>query len=395
MNSRIYILFLLLFPSLHSFAQFTLRIEITATPSTHKEDGVFAAGNFNGWKPGDNQYRFSKEHDKLILEIKNLSADTYQFKFTRGDWQKVESTNSGIDVENKTVKLVADSTVQYAVAGWKDDHVAPKKHTASANVHVLDTAFFIPQLDRKRRIWIYLPKGYIESKKHYPVMYLQDGQNLFDELTSAFGDEWGVDECLDSLIAKGKPASIVVGIDNGGATRMNEYNPYEFIWKDSTTTKTFAPQGDEYLSFMVKTLKPFIDKHYRTLPSKENTIIAGSSMGGLIAYYAAIKYPGVYGKAGIFSPAFWTAPHINELTDSVTNKLTGKFFFYIGEKEGKSFVEDMTQLAEKLGTNSDAMIYTLIDAEGKHQENAWRKWFAEFYVWMMANGYNNVIKLEE
>ena len=394
MQSKIYIFLLLLCISFNSFAQFTLRIEITATPSAHREDGVFAAGNFNNWAPDDSKYQFLNENNKLVLKIKNLPADAYRFKFTRGSWQKVETTNSGADVQNKLVQLSSDTVISYTVEGWLDDYAVEKKHTASVNVHIIDTAF-IPQLNRIRRIWIYLPAGYNETKKHYPVMYLQDGQNLFDEFTSAFGDEWGVDECLDSLIAKGKTASIVVGIENGGATRMNEYNPYEFIRKDSTVSEIYLPEGTAYINFLTQTLKPFIDKKYRTLSSKENTIIAGASMGGLISYYAAVKYPEVFGKAGIFSPSFWTAPQIKILTDSVTSKLSSKFFFYIGGKEGDSYITDMNEVAEKLGVNSNAMIYTVIDAAGRHNEKAWRKWFAEFYVWMMADGYNNVIKLEE
>ncbi|GAB2823639.1 alpha/beta hydrolase-fold protein [Ferruginibacter profundus] len=395
MRSKIFIVLFLLCAFLNSFAQFTLRIEIIATPSAHKGDGVFVAGNFNDWNPGNDKFRFSNVNDKLLVEIKDLPAKNYQFKFTRGSWQKVESTSKGFDVSNKTVDLSSDTTITYSIDGWMDDHAVPKEHTASANVHVLDTAFFIPQLNRTRRIWVYLPPGYHEGKKHYPVMYLQDGQNIFDEVTSAFGNEWGVDECLDSLIAKGKPGCIVVAIDNGGAARMNEYNPYEFALKDSTAGKAFSPQGNEYIDFLKQTLKPFIDKKYRTLSAKENTIIAGSSMGGLIAYYAVLKYPDVFGKAGVFSPAFWTAPAIKILTDSVGNKVSSKFFFYCGGKESENMVTDMNEVAEKLGTNSYAMIYTLIDAEGKHEEKAWRKWFAEFYVWMMADGYNNVIRLEE
>jgi predicted alpha/beta superfamily hydrolase len=253
----------------------------------------------------------------------------------------------------------------------------------------------MPQLNRSRRIWIYLPQDYYASKKHYPVMYLHDGQNLFDDAITAYGNEWGVDECLDSLIAKGKTACIVIGIDNGGDTRMSEYNPYAFTWKNDKQSKTFSAEGDAYLDFLTQTLKPFIDKKYRTLSSKENTIIAGSSMGGLISYYAVLKYPDVFGKAGVFSPAFWTAPSIKMLTDSVAKKINAKFFFYCGAKESEGMVAAMNEVAEKLGSNSHAMIYSVVDADGEHNERSWRKWFAEFYGWMMADGYNNVIRLEQ
>lgn len=299
----------------------------------------------------------------------------------------VECTAEGDNVENHSVQLTADTTVEYAIAGWIDDFVLPKKHTASINVHVLDSAFYMPQLNRSRRIWIYLPPGYKKGHKHYPVLYMHDGQNLFDELESAYG-EWGVDECLDSLIEKGKPACIVIGIDNGGNKRMSEYNSYEFTWKRDTSSTTFSPEGDAYLNFISKTLKPYIDKHYRTLSSKENTVIAGSSMGGLISYYAVLKYPDVFGKAGIFSPAFWTASEINDLTDSLDGSLKGKYFFYMGGKEDDDDLNRMIEIKDKVGKNSSAMVYSVVDPNGKHNEQAWRKWFAEFYNFIMADGYN-------
>ena len=100
-----------------------------------------------------------------------------------------------------------------------------KETTANKNVSVIDTSFLIPQLNRHRRIWIYLPAGYFMSKKKYPVIYMHDGQNVFDEKT-AFSGEWGVDEALDTLELLLKE-SIIVGIDNGGEKRINEYNPYD------------------------------------------------------------------------------------------------------------------------------------------------------------------------
>ena len=105
MRSKVYIFLFLLLASFKLFAQFTLRIEITATPASHKEDTIFVAGNFNNWNAGDTNYIFKKENDKLVIEIKNLPLDTYQFKFTRGSWQKTESTDKGVMTENKVVRL--------------------------------------------------------------------------------------------------------------------------------------------------------------------------------------------------------------------------------------------------------------------------------------------------
>ncbi|MEP7254872.1 MAG: alpha/beta hydrolase-fold protein [Ferruginibacter sp.] len=378
---------LLFFISIQSSAQFTLRIELVSIPSKHLNDSIYVAGNFNRWQPAETGYLFFKDNDKIIVEMKNLPPDIYQFKFTRGDWKRVEASIDGNDVGNKIVKLTADTIVRYEIAAWKDDFLpVPKEHTASNQVHILDTAFYIPQLNRTRRIWIYLPEDYSKNKKSYPVMYMHDGQNLFDTYTSGFG-EWGVDECLDSLIKTGRTACIVVGIDNG-PQRFNEYNPYNF--------QQFGKgEGDQYLDFLVQTLKPFIDRQYRTMPSKENTIIAGSSMGGLISYYAMLQYSGVFGKAGIFSPAFWTAPEIKVATSGLANKLNGKFFFYMGELEGGKYITDMQEVQEILGEKSNAMIYSVIDPESSHNELAWRKWFAEFYKWIMADGFNNVVKTKE
>lgn len=368
----------------YSQAQYNVVFKLGKYPDKHNNDTAFLAGNFNNWNPANSDFRFLLTNENSFELILNLPAGQYAYKCTRGNWGKVECLANGKDVSDHSFQLAADTTIEINIEAWRDDFASVSKmHTAGKQVHIMDTAFFIPQLNRTRRIWIYLPKGYNETQKRYPVLYMQDGQNIFDEYTSAFG-EWGVDECLDSLIASGKPAGIVVGIDNG-PERLNEYNPYAF--------RDFGEgEGDRYLDFIVQTLKPFIDKNYRTLASKENTIIAGSSMGGLISYYAMIKQPQVFGKAGIFSPTFWTAPAINQLTDSLVGKISGKFFFYIGGQEGDAFIKDMQAIQESLGEKSQAMIYSVIDENGMHNEKSWRKWFAEFYNWIMADGFNYVIK---
>jgi predicted alpha/beta superfamily hydrolase len=366
--------------------QYHVVLKLGKYPLQHSTDTVFLSGNFNDWNPRNSSYKFVLNSENIFELSIDLPAGDYEYKCTRGSWKKTETMANGKDIDNHDLDIDSDTTITINIEAWKDDFASiSKKHTASKQVHIVDTAFNMPQLGRTRRIWIYLPEGYSKTKKRYPVLYMHDGQNLFDAATSAYG-EWGIDECLDSLIAAGKPASIVVGIDNG-PQRLNEYNPFEF--------QNFGKgEAGEYLAFLVETLKPFIDKKYRTLPDKSNTMIAGSSMGALLSYYAMLQQPNVFGKAGIFSPAFWTAPAIKPLTDSLAAKVSSKFFFYIGEKEGAAFVKDMEEVQELLGEKSEAMIYSVVDPIGRHHEKAWRKWFPEFYTWMMANGYNTVIKID-
>ncbi len=368
-------------------AQYKLRLIVTNDASLHKTEPVFVAGNFNNWNPGNDSYQLKAENKNLAIEIQNLPAATYEFKFTRGTWNKTACNLTGTDVENNVLKLFSDTIVYYNIEAWKDDFkVVEKKHTASDNVKIIDTAFYMPQLNRSRKLMIYLPEGYEKSNKRYPVLYMHDAQNIFDEHTAGYG-EWGVDESLDSLIKNGKKACIVVGIENG-PRRLNEYNPFYF-------ERFGEGEGEAYVNFLTETLKPFIDSQYRTLVNKENTIIAGSSMGGLISYYACLKRPDVFGKAGVFSPAFWTADSIKKMTDSLGNKMKGMYFFYMGGLEGETYLADMLGICDKLGRSSSAYLYTAIDAEGLHNEKAWRKWFAEFYQWITADGNNYIIKTSD
>jgi predicted alpha/beta superfamily hydrolase len=357
-----------------SFAQYKITFLVKQFPVLHKGDRLFVAGSFNEWNPGDTEFEIDSTKNEITLL---LSPGNYEYKFTRGNWLKVESTAGGKGISNHTLKVSNDTTVTIEVQGWSDDFdqtASPEKvHTASLNVKVMDTAFFIPGLNRTRRIWIYLPPGYGAAKIHYPVLYMHDGQNLFDNATSYSG-KWGIDEYLDSIFSLGKKEVIVVGIDNGLSKRMNEYNPYSF-------RQYGKGEGDEYVDFLVKNLKPFIDRHYRTLPGKTNTFIAGSSMGGLIPLYAVLKYPAVFGGAGIFSPAFWTAPAMDTFTISKGKQMNARLFFYAGGKEGDSMIPDMRKIEEDIKTNSVSPLREIIDPDATHNEDAWRKYFPTFYKW--------------
>jgi predicted alpha/beta superfamily hydrolase len=246
--------------------------------------------------------------------------------------------------------------------------------SSSSNVHIVDTSFFIPQLNRYRRVWIYLPATYTATKKKYPVIYMQDGQNVFDQRTS-FAGGWGVDEALDTLgLAIGE--SIVVAIDNGGEKRMNEYSPYDM-------EKYGKGEGGQYIDFIAKTLRPYINKHYRTKKCRSHTFIAGSSMGGLISFYALLRYPKVFGGAGVFSPSLWIAPQLKEEVTRKGKKLKGKIYLYAGKLESKEMVPQLLDMFNILHQHSKAKITTVVRAEGKHNEASWRQEFPVFYKWLM------------
>ena len=381
-----WILLFVLFPFVQLKAQVAATFTVTLEPAA-RCDTFYVAGNFNGWNPADSQYRIHATSGRAAISLNKLPAGLLEWKFTRGSWCQVETDANGKDIANRRHLLTGDTLIHCSVEGWKNDSRTSLRHTAGTQVQLMDSAFYFPALNRHKKIWIYLPPGYGKSKKRYPVLYMHDGQNLFDEATAAVR-EWGVDETIDSLAVRGYPAAIVVGIENGGQERMREYNAWSFTWAREEGAVVIAPAADDYLNDVVNQLKPYIDRHYRTLSGKEHTITAGSSMGGLVACYAALKYPAVFGKAGVFSPSFWTAEGIAAFADSAAERQQGKFFFYMGGREGERHLENMNRVQQILGRRSASMIYCVVDPEGEHNELYWRKWFAEFIRWVLADGFN-------
>lgn len=245
------------------------------------------------------------------------------------------------------------------------------QHNA-VNVEVIDEDFYMPQLDRSRRIWVYKPAGYFKTDKRFPVIYMHDGQNLFDDAT-AFGEEWGIDETLNSLSAQ----CIVVGIDNS-EYRMTEYN-----FKDSE--EYGRGEGRKYIEFIIDTLKPVIDLNFRTKPGREFTHIAGSSMGGLISLYGAMYFPKTFGGAGVFSPSLWIVPGAEkDLKNAakLNSRYPQRYYFYGGEKEGSNMVEHINDVTNLLKKYAKYTVDVEIHAEGEHSEYHWRNKFADYYEWL-------------
>ncbi len=332
---------------------------------------IFVAGSFNAWKPAVSAG--TKISDSVFIFKILIDAGRHEFKFTNGSWDGVEVNKNGTDISNRILLLSKDTNINCTVSSFQNQ--AAKFSTQGLHVEILTAAVLNPYDKQARTLRIYLPPGYSKSNQRYPVMYMHDAQNLFDAST-AFSEEWGVDEIMDSLITSGMPASIVVGIDNS-ADRVNEYNPYDH-------DKYGKGLGKLYIKWLIDSIKPFIDSAYRTMPGKNNCVIAGSSLGGLISFWASVYYPDIFGKAGIFSPSFWIAPNLYEDAQPLYQGFSSRLFFYMGGKEGNDAVAEMERYCKIMAEKSAGLSYTLINDDGEHSEKYWRSAFVEFYKWIIA-----------
>jgi predicted alpha/beta superfamily hydrolase len=350
------------------------------TPAT---DYVYIAGDFTGWQPGSAAYKMQKNGDGKwsITLAAQPNGTVYLYKFTRGSWETVEKGSSGEEIANRSFTFGNGSTVDIFIANWADGGSSGTS-TAASNVKIISTDFFMPQLNRTRRIWMYFPPDYETSGLSYPVLYMHDGQNLFDNLTS-FAGEWQVDETLNTMAGQGKRVPLVVGIDNGGINRIGEYTPWANL-------EYGGGDGEKYMQFIVETLKPFIDQNYRTLPGRENTGIMGSSLGGLISHYGSLQFQSTFSKAGLFSPSYWFSDSIWTFTHDIGKQHEMRFYQMCGTNEGSSTAEsnavvtDLQHMNDSLVKTGFAQnnISNKIVEGGQHNESLWRDAFGEAYLWL-------------
>jgi predicted alpha/beta superfamily hydrolase len=224
-----------------------------------------------------------------------------------------------------------------------------------------------PELDNQRDIYVYLPPGYAAGSRRYPVVYMHDGQNLFDEAAS-FAGEWRVDETMQAWSRHGLEA-IVVGIPNAGARRLDEYSPF-------VDRRGKGGDGDAYLDFVVHTLKPGIDRDFCTLPDRLHTGTLGSSMGGLISLYALFAYADTFGFAGVMSPAFWFANHAIFRYLRERTYIPGKIYLDMGTAEGRDMVEDarrMRAFLRRMGYRTGHDLLYVEEPGAPHNEQAWAR----------------------
>ena len=237
---------------------------------------------------------------------------------------------------------------------------------------------YSPELDNSRDIFVYRPASYDKSGGSYPVIYMHDGQNLFDPET-AFAGEWGVDRAIAHAPRKARRA-LIVGIPNRGAERLEEYSPFIDPMRG-------GGRGDAYLDFIINTLKPMIDERYRTLPDPSSTGIVGSSMGGLLSLYAFFTQPSHFGFAGALSPSLWYADAAIFDWVQAAPFVPGRIYLDTGTREGPrtlSFARAMYALLEEKGYVRGRNLQWVEDEGGVHNEAAWGRRFKKALPFLLG-----------
>jgi predicted alpha/beta superfamily hydrolase len=356
----------------------SLSLELTTL--VDDERPVYVSGNFCEWYPDIERYRMQKiaagkYHFQFPPDFRFDSP--LEYKYTRGGWDQVELDAFGEPPQNR--KIRAKNTIQQDfVPHWRKNGQSFDKDFVPT-IETVSDAFEIPQLGRKRRIRILLPHDYKASSRKYPVLYLQDGQNLFGD-GSVYGN-WEIDKKMAVLAGQGKGDIIIVAIDHADEDRLHEFAPY-------THPKFGKGAGKKYANFIVRTLKPYIDKNYRTRPERQFTGIGGSSMGGLISIYAGLMYPETLGRLMIFSPSLWVSDKIYFDSIEFFNPLETKIYVYAGGKEGRYMipsVERLREAVERQGWSPNRLQFKLsLDPKGEHTEARWGKEFPRAVEWLFG-----------
>jgi len=362
----------------------TLHFELT-TPA-HDDRPVYITGNFCGW---------SIDHEALSLQpagngrytidlpVNDTWPDPIEYKYYRGGEGSLELDEAGAQTSNRMVIRQA-MTVCDEVPFWQWQGQAinpaflPLEHT-----------LYIPYpgSDMTRRVQVALPYDYETSGKSYPVLYLNDGQNLMRE-GEGYGS-WITEVRLAQLASREQHEVIVVAIDHAGSARMAEYTV--------ETVKPGLGKGRTYLRFVVNTIKPTIDATFRTLPDGAHTGIGGSSLGGLISVWAGLLYPDVFGKWLVFSPALWISPGVYRAAKQCKLADYTKVYLYGGESESKYMVPNLNRLQANLRCDAEACAYLqkAVDPAGLHEESRWSLELIRSIPWLFFNDATAINKATE
>lgn len=349
-----------------AFAQQAIHVKILLESKTLADTtSVYITGSLpelGNWNPAKVKMEYEGKH----LWSKTITLNqpqSFAYKYTLGSWDR-EATNAEAQaLPNFSVRILGDTTIKNEVHHWLDKSAKPITGGVTGKTVLHQGLSGKGIQDRNLIVW--LPPGYEAGSKRFPVLYMHDGQNVFDPTTSSFGVDWQIDETADSLIKAGaiQPA-IIVGIYNT-SDRSAEYTPGE--------------KGNAYMNFVVNTVKPFIDENYRTKTGPKHTFTGGSSAGGIISFMLAWEHPKVFSKAICMSPAF-KIQHIDYVKDvrSYQGKKK-KLFFYIDnggidlEERLQPGIDEMLTALKEKGYKEGKDYIWIKDPQAKHFEAAWAK----------------------
>lgn len=345
---------------------------------------VYISGNFNNWHTQDPNFEMEKI-DEGMYHFKFAHDFVYPkellYKFTKGDWSEVEIDKYGNRTENRVCNQNQGVKEEH-VDKWRKNWL-PFKNNFLPKVELISEEFEMPQLNKKRKIWALLPHDYEDASENYPVMYLQDAQNLFNE-NAQFGN-WEIDKKLAVMSEYKIGKIIIIAIEHAEKDRIKEYN----VGK----TMLGAGQGKKYIRFITDTLKPFIDKKYRTKSEREFTGIGGSSMGGLVSIFSGLMYPEVYGRLMIFSPSLWVVPKMDFTSLDFSEPSETKIYLYAGGDESDTMIKHVKKFQNNMIKNEfvqDKMKIKLsINMQGKHNEVYWSDEFPKAIEWLFFNTKDN------
>jgi predicted alpha/beta superfamily hydrolase len=350
------------------------KIEIRVISALPQNQKVFITGNtseLGNWNP--NQMLLNKLNDSTWSKVFEFrEGETIEYKFTLGSWEKEALNEKGQKSGNNILKISDDTVLVFNITNWGYSQInISGQITGNIRYH----KNFKGRSVLPRDIIVWLPPSYDSlPDKYYPVLYMHDGQNIFDPLTSSFGVDWQIDEVADSLIgARSIQEIIIIGIYNT-EKRGNEYN--------------ITNLGQAYVNFIIEELKPFIDSTYKTLPDCKNTTVSGSSSGGLISFIMAWENPDVFSKTACFSPAFKISniDYVAPVKKYIGAKKDLKIFIYNGgvglEEQLQPGIDEMMLVLKEKGFVENQDLLFIKDSSAEHNESAWAKnvyRFLEFF----------------
>jgi predicted alpha/beta superfamily hydrolase len=350
----------------------TLRFVVTAPPGT-KAKSLKVVGDhpaLGQWKV-DKALVLGPAPNKPGVYVADLVLDKGQileFKVVRDGWTSVEKSVAGGEIANRKLTVTADEKLLIRVARWAD-----KGPPTSPEAHVsLLGQFGKKSLGVDRPVWVHPPPDYKKTRS-YPVLYMLDGQNIFDRATAAFGEEWGADEAHDELLKRKKIVPIIIVAIGNSPRRMYEYTP-------DKDPKYKSGGGLHKLETMIlKEIEPALRKKYSVKKGPKNTAIMGSSLGGLAAFHLALRHPNRYGLVGVISPSFWwnNKSTLRLLKDKKKISPVRRMWIDMGTKEGdgRAPVKSVQQTAKLLRKKGykQKQLRVFIDKGATHSEPSWRK----------------------